>query len=217
MLEQRERPPPVACDERNGARSQIGRMLEPRAVVHEPIDGYSQPLEPGSAAPGRREAACSSRSPSVRLKTLSIISSAFIASFIPDALCRLRHLLEFLQRGVQARLHGSDRNLQDIGDFTILEVLVIGQDQRLAKGIRQPRDAVSHPLLSFGFLKFSQRPFVFADQQIDQVAARPPRFGRRSPADRGSPSDAGRPFGARPRPGESQSRTAKAERTTVLE
>jgi hypothetical protein len=46
VLEQRERAPPVACDERNGPRSQIGRMFETQAVVDQAINGYPQPINP---------------------------------------------------------------------------------------------------------------------------------------------------------------------------
>ena len=131
---------------REGARTRNRRRGAGRSQT-------TQSIEPGEFAHGRRERpARAARGPS-RPRTFSIISSAFIASFIPDALRRLRHLLKLLQRGVQARLHGSDRDLEDFGDFPIFQILVIGQDQGLAKSVGQACDALAHPLLPFGFLQ----------------------------------------------------------------
>ena len=124
------------------------------------IDGYPQSLDPDHFLLVVMDGVLN-RSPSSRHKTFSIISSAFIVSFFPNAFGRLRHLLELFECGVQARLHGSDRYLQNIGDFTVLEVLVIGQDQRLARASGNFANAVSHPLLAFRFLKFRQQALHF--------------------------------------------------------
>ena len=59
---------------------------------------------------------------------------------------------------MQARLHGSDRNLENLGNFTVFQILVIRQDQGLPKSIGQASNAVPNPLLPLGFLKFRQRP-----------------------------------------------------------
>ena len=93
-----------------------------------------------------------------------------MASIFSVTLARPRHLLKFFESGVQTRLHGSDRNLENFGNFTVLEVLVIRQDQGLTKSIGKPSNAFPNPLLPLGFLKLRQRPRIAVDQQVDQVA-----------------------------------------------
>src|ERR1700733_11430592 len=101
---------------------------------------------------GRAGSSGSRSEASARHSTVSIIFSAFMASLISVTLARPRHLLKLFQGGVQTGLHGSDRNLENFGDFTVFQVLVIRQDQRLTKSIGEASNAFPNPLLSLGFL-----------------------------------------------------------------
>ena len=161
LVEQAHRPPAIPRDERDRPPGQVREDVQTR--TRRPASRWtaSRRRSRRAVCSGSRCRAWSSRSRSDSSACTGRFRSSLRRSWrhsSPSRLARPRHLLKFFQRGVQARLHGSDRNLENLGDFTVFEVLVIRQDQGLPKSIGQASDALSNPLLPLGFLKFRQRP-----------------------------------------------------------
>lgn len=71
---------------------------------------------------------------------------------------------------MEARFDGSDWNFQDVGDFAVFQVLVIGQNQRLAEYIGKLGHAFADPLPAFFFLELGQRAVGITNQKIDKAS-----------------------------------------------
>ena len=69
---------------------------------------------------------------------------------------------------MEPRFHRTDRDLEDVRDLAILQVLVVGEDQGLAEGVGQSLDAVSDSLLPFLRLELRQRPHALVDEQVEK-------------------------------------------------
>ena len=98
------------------------------------------------------------------------------------------HLLELSQGGVQAGFDRADRDLQDVGDLAILEVLVVSEDERLPQSLGESGHAGPDPRLTLLALQVGERALLFTDEQVDQTARVPLDARRGGPlvqADRG--------------------------------
>jgi hypothetical protein len=71
---------------------------------------------------------------------------------------------------VQARLHGSDRDLQDLGDLTIFEVLVVSEDEGLSEGVGTSVDTPADPFPTLFGLKLGQRTRGITGEKFHQRA-----------------------------------------------
>ena len=69
---------------------------------------------------------------------------------------------------MKSRLDRTHGDLQDFGDLSVFQVLVIGQDQGLSQGLGQLFDAPGDPFSALLLLQLGQRGGPLADQEVDQ-------------------------------------------------
>ncbi len=77
---------------------------------------------------------------------------------------------QLLARVIEPHLNRLGRALQNLGDLPLGQLLVFGQEERLAQFLRQPGDGITHDNLPFGSFQMFSRICSFGRQPVFQAA-----------------------------------------------
>src|SRR5437870_790716 len=74
---------------------------------------------------------------------------------------------------MEARLHGPDRDAEDIGNFAVFQALIVGQDDHLPEEVGQALDARTHALPQYFPLGEIYRSWSASLEQLHEAANLP--------------------------------------------